>query len=179
MKNLELFHREWGMHIIGLINSERIFFKDEGSRPETLEVYFVLFMMQTRRNAYNRMLGMDLAFGGINSGSGDSFPYYKAKASNQQFIVLFERFPREIWQGYTNARNTSGPNTTDVNQATELAVQIQELLVARRGGSVNPGPGLLSIPIPTQIYREKSILLRFCCHGLPSSYQVIPKLSDF
>jgi hypothetical protein len=125
-----------------LINSERIFFKDEGSRSANIRSLLRPVYDANRRNAYNRMLGMDLAFGGINSGSGDSFPYFKAKASNQQFIALFERYLTEIWQGYINARNTSGANTTDVNQAVDLALQIQELMQARRGGSTNPGPGL-------------------------------------
>lgn len=160
-----------------LHNSERIFFKDEGSRSGNIRSLLRPVYDANRRNAYNRMLGMDLAFGGINSGSGDSFPYYKAKASNQQFIVLFERFLSEIWQGYTNARNTSGPNTTDVNQATELAVQIQELLTARRGGSVNPGPGLVVDTYSnTNLSREEyasAILLSWFTFIISSDTEVV------
>ncbi|HVO72636.1 MAG TPA: hypothetical protein VMT35_01320 [Ignavibacteriaceae bacterium] len=86
----------------------------------------------TRRNAYWRMFGMDLAFGDINSES-NSIQYHKAKTSNQQFIVLFEKYLAEVWRGYINARNSSGENTTDINVIRDLAIQLQELLIARRG----------------------------------------------
>jgi hypothetical protein len=66
-----------------------------------------------------------------------SIPYNKSKASNQQFIILFERYLSEIWQGYINARNTSGANTSDVNILIELSQQIQEMLIARRGNMNN------------------------------------------
>jgi hypothetical protein len=83
------------------------------------------------------MFGITLAFGDINTISGGEVPFYKAKASNQQFVVLLERFLAEIWQGYINARNTSGLNTSDVNNIVELANQLQEILEARRGKHAN------------------------------------------
>jgi hypothetical protein len=107
-------------------NAEDIFFKNSirsEIRPSS---------DATRRNAYWRMFGMDLAFGDINSQS-NSIPYHKAKSANQQFIVLFEKYLSEVWQGYINARNSSGENTTDINVITDLATQLRELLIARRG----------------------------------------------
>jgi hypothetical protein len=109
-------------------NTEQVFFKSRAisrirSNTDTV-----------RRNAYWRMFGMDLAFGDINSQS-NTIPYYKAKSSNQQFILLFERFLAEIWQGYINARNSSGENHSDVNVIHDLAVQLRELLLARRGAA--------------------------------------------
>lgn len=85
-----------------------------------------------RRNAYWRMFGMDLAFGDIagHSGSGS---YVKAKYANQEFVPLFERYIAEIWQGHINARNTAGMNTADINILVELAIQLRELIHARRG----------------------------------------------
>ncbi|MFZ0456803.1 MAG: hypothetical protein WAM24_23840 [Ignavibacteriaceae bacterium] len=109
-----------------LHNSERLFFKNNATsriRSGTDSV---------RRNAYWRMFGMDLAFGDINSQS-NTIPYYKAKSSNQQFILLFEKYLTEIWQGYINARNSAGENHTDVNVIGDLATQLRELLNARRG----------------------------------------------
>jgi hypothetical protein len=79
---------------------------------------------------------MDLAFGDIDS-KNTAIPYYKAKSSNQQFVPLFERFLSEIWQGYINARNSSGVNTSDVNVLVELADQLREMMAARRGSISN------------------------------------------
>lgn len=86
----------------------------------------------TRRNAYWRMFGMDLAFGDINT-ENNAAVYSKAKSSNQQFVPLFEKYLAEIWQGYINARNSSGENRSDVNVIVDLALQLKELLNARRG----------------------------------------------
>ena len=123
-----------------ILNSEKIFFKDSSSRSSNIRSLLRISYDANRRNAYYRMFGVDLAFGDINSQSGGAFTYHKATTANQQFIPLFERYLSEIWQGYINARNTSGPNTSDVNNLVELAIQLQELLAARRGG--RPGGGL-------------------------------------
>ncbi len=47
----------------------------------------------TRRNAYQRMFGMDL-----NHGMDDSkpYPYLKAEAANNEFVATFEEFLREV-----------------------------------------------------------------------------------
>jgi hypothetical protein len=82
------------------------------------------------------MFGMDLAFGDAASQS-DSLAYVRSKSSNQQFIVLFERYLSEVWQGYINARNTSGANTSDTNILVEYAQQLQEMMAARRGDTAN------------------------------------------
>jgi hypothetical protein len=115
-----------------LLNSEKLFFKNEA--PTTLITSQIRPSTDAaRRNAYWRMFGMDLAFGDINNTSNGSFKYSRAKTANQQFVILFERYLSEVWQGYTNARNSSGPNTTDINIIVDLAVQLRELLIARRG----------------------------------------------
>ena len=125
-----------------LLNSESLFFKSYAHARNNDRSLIRPSSDANRRNAYFRMFGMDLAFGDINSISGGTYPYLKAKSANLQFIALFERFLAEVWQGYINARNTSGPNTTDVNNITEIATQLQELLYARRGGQAGPGANI-------------------------------------
>jgi hypothetical protein len=122
-----------------ILNSERLFFKDETRRSHNIRSLIRPSFEANRRNAYYRMFGMDLAFGDIHSTTGGTSSYIKARTANQQFIPLFERYLSEVWQGYINARNSSGPNTSDVNNVIEIAIQIRELLQARRGG--RPGGG--------------------------------------
>ncbi len=131
-----------------IVNSERLFFTDEGEGPRNLRSLIRPSYDANRRNAYYRMFGIDLAFGDGSSTSGGTIPYFRAKASNQQFISLFEKYLAEVWQGYINARNISGPNTSDANNLVELAIQLQELLAARRGG--RPGGG-------TNIYAGRNL----------------------
>jgi hypothetical protein len=116
-----------------MLNTERLFFKSDTS-PQNIRSLIRSSAQVIRRNAYYRMFGVTLAFGDINS---VEVPFQKAKASNQQFVVMLERFLAEIWQGFINARNTSGLNTTDVNNIVELATQLQEILEARRGKHAN------------------------------------------
>ncbi|HEU4902330.1 MAG TPA: hypothetical protein VFT06_06035 [Flavisolibacter sp.] len=117
-----------------IINTERLFFKEANTRSYNIRSLIRPSYDANRRNAYYRLFGIDLAFGDANGGQDGTVPYQKATTANQQFIPLFERYLSEIWQGYINARNISGPNTADVNNVVELAIQLQELLAARRGG---------------------------------------------
>jgi hypothetical protein len=73
---------------------------------------------------------MDLAFGDLMTNA--SIPFHKAEFNNKPFIILFEKFLSEIWQAYTNAKNSSGPNTTDSFIIVDTARKIQELLMSRR-----------------------------------------------
>lgn len=109
-------------------NTEQLIFRGDAQ----IRSYLRPNSESVRRNAYWRMLGMDLAFGDSSSQS-NSFPYHKSKASNQQFVPLFEKYLSEIWQAYANARNTSGENKSDVNVLVDMAMQLRELLIARRG----------------------------------------------
>ncbi len=113
-------------------NTERLFFKNDNQSSFNIRSLIRPSSDSTRRNAYWRMFGMDLAFGDIDS-KNNSIPFYKSKSSNQQFIPLFEKYLAEIWQGYINARNSSGENKADVNVIKDLATQLRELLIARRG----------------------------------------------
>lgn len=89
-----------------------------------------------RRNAYHRLLGMDLAFGDRENKS-PTYPYFKPKTSNGDFIVLFEQFLSEVWHAYINADNKAGVNTTDLTNIKDLVKKIQELFKARRGSADN------------------------------------------
>jgi hypothetical protein len=115
------------------LNSERLFFGEGSTRSTNIRSLLRINYDSNRRNAYYRLFGIDLAFGDISDASGGVFPYEKSKTANQQFIPLFERYLSEVWQAYINARNTSGPNTADINNLVELATQLRELLIARRG----------------------------------------------
>jgi hypothetical protein len=83
----------------------------------------------TRRNAYQRMFGMDL-----NHGTDDNkpYPYVKAEAANNEFVATFEEFLREVWIGMENVNNTSGANPTDDAKIANLAERLHDMLRTRR-----------------------------------------------
>jgi hypothetical protein len=114
-----------------MVNTENLFFK---YLPNTSYRNITSYVRQSadasRRNAYFRMFGMDLAFG--DSISNSPVNYYKAEFNNQPFILLFENFLTEIWQAYTNANNTSGSNSTDMFIIVDTARKIREMLMSRR-----------------------------------------------
>lgn len=116
-------------------NSERLFFKNDSMRSSNIRSLIRPSADASRRNAYWRMFGMDLAFGDINSQNGAGLPYVKANTANLQFIPLFEKYLSEVWQAYINARNSSGVNTSDFDILVSLATDLQEMLQARRGAS--------------------------------------------
>jgi hypothetical protein len=114
-----------------IANTENLFFKSLRNTSYRNVISQVRVSQDaTRRNAYFRMFGMDLAFGDLVSNGPVNF--HKADSNNQSFIVLFEKFLSEIWQAYVNARNTSGANTTDLFEIVDLARKIQEMLMSRR-----------------------------------------------
>lgn len=115
-----------------IINSDYLFFKGDSFRTPNSKSPTRLNGEPSFRNAWWRMFAMDLAFGDINNTTAQ-YPYPKAKTSNQQFVPLFEKYLSEIWQTYINANNSSGVNTADMNSVIDLATQLRELLVARRG----------------------------------------------
>jgi hypothetical protein len=86
-------------------------------------------MRASRRNAYQRMFGMDL-----NHGTDDNQPYayVKADVANNEFVPTFEEFLREVWVGITNEKNNSGPDPTDDSKIGELAEKLHDMLFSRR-----------------------------------------------
>src|SRR5262245_26197239 len=83
----------------------------------------------TRRNAYQRMFGMDL-----NHGTDDNkpYPYVRAEAANSEFVSTFEEFLREVWIGIENVTNVNGANPTDNAKIADLAEKLHDMLRTRR-----------------------------------------------
>lgn len=83
----------------------------------------------TRRNAYQRMFGMDL-----NHGTDDNkpYPYVKAEAANSEFASTIEELLREVWVGIENFSNTSGANPKDDAKIADLAKKLHDMLRTRR-----------------------------------------------
>jgi hypothetical protein len=84
-----------------------------------------------RRNAYYRVLGLDLSHG---QDDGSPYPYPKAEIANREFSQLFEALLREVWLGFKNRANISGENATDDAAIEELLRRLREMLGARRLG---------------------------------------------
>lgn len=82
-----------------------------------------------RRNAYQRMLGLDL-----NHGTDDNrpYPYPRAAAANTDFTRVFEEVLREAWRALENITNQTGPNQTDVSTIANLAQALYDMLRVRR-----------------------------------------------
>jgi hypothetical protein len=83
----------------------------------------------TRRNAYQRMFGIDLNHG---ANDGGAYPYVKAQVANGDFVRTFQDLLRELWRGFINAHNTSGPRTTDEANIRELLKKLRTMMTARR-----------------------------------------------
>jgi hypothetical protein len=110
--------------------TEELFFRDTPPFfAFQLTSYIRPDIRASRRNAYYRMFGMDL-----NHGTDDGRPhaYEKAAAANRDFVPTFEAFLREVWRGILNARNSSGPNTTDDSAIADLAARLSDMMKDRR-----------------------------------------------
>lgn len=84
-----------------------------------------------RRNAYYRLLGMDLNHG-IGEKATQPVAYQRANHTNLGFTELFENFLKQCWQMIINFNNTSNINTTDLVAMQELANAIRNMLLSRR-----------------------------------------------
>jgi hypothetical protein len=83
----------------------------------------------TRRNAYQRMFGMDLNHG---ADDGKPYSYIKAEAANSEFVATFEELLREVWVGMTFVTATSSSNPTDNSKIAELVQKLFNMLRSRR-----------------------------------------------
>jgi hypothetical protein len=115
-----------------LRTTEELFYKDASPfQPFNLVSRMRPDIAASRRNAYYRMFGMDLNHG---RDGGTSYAYVKPPAANREFVATFEEFLREVWRAIENAANIAGPNQTDFAAIVDLAVRLQNMLTARRGG---------------------------------------------
>ena len=89
----------------------------------------------TRRNAYWRLLGMDLS----HPPAGGSEQVWKRDVgvANLRFHELWVDFLRAVWTAIENAKNTSGANPTDDAYVLEVSQYLRDLLqMRRRGGNL-------------------------------------------
>jgi hypothetical protein len=86
-----------------------------------------------RRNAYWRLLGMDLSFGSEDNGPAT---YVKASASNADFVRLFEELLYELWRAISNLTNYVAGNETDTDRIFRIAEELQYVLRSRRLGQM-------------------------------------------
>ena len=82
-----------------------------------------------RRNAYYRLLGMDLTHG---MDSGQPHPYVKPEIANREFATVWETLVGEVWRGYANRFTVVAENLTDDNAILTLVRRIREMLRSRR-----------------------------------------------
>lgn len=94
-----------------------------------VESYIRPDLRASRRNAYQRMFGMDLNHG---ADDGKPYPYLKAEAANGEFVSTFEEFLREVWVGMTYVTASSSSNPTDRSKIAELAEKLHDMLRSRR-----------------------------------------------
>ena len=83
----------------------------------------------TRRNAYQRMFGMDLNHG---MDDGKPYSYMRAEAANSEFVATFEEILREVWIGMSYVTATSSSNPTDNSKIQELVQKLYNMLRSRR-----------------------------------------------
>ena len=113
-----------------LRNTEELFYRDPPPFSiTTLSSHIRPDLRASRRNAYQRMFGMEL-----NHGADDNtpYPYVKAEAANNEFVSTFEELLREVWVGHINRTTTSGANPTDDTKIEELAHKLHDMLITRR-----------------------------------------------
>jgi len=82
-----------------------------------------------RKSNYWRLFGLELTHGLQQPGA---HPFDKAKVANTAFVPTLETLLGEVWQGITNARNSSGANETDREAVRTGARYLYDMLVSRR-----------------------------------------------
>jgi len=113
-----------------LRNTEELFYSDQAPFLITnVSSHIRSDLRASRRNAYQRMFGMELNHG---ADDGKPYPYIKAEAANLEFVSTFEEFLREVWVGITYVRATSSSDPTDDSKISELAEKLHDMLRSRR-----------------------------------------------
>jgi hypothetical protein len=117
--------------------TEELFFRD----PPLLSIGSVVSRVRpdlrvSRRNAYWRMFGLDLAHPlPAQVGSGDqSWKRDIGNGVNSDFREKWSELLRQIWLGVENQVNTSGANATDREYIAFLAKSIKDMFNMRRQG---------------------------------------------
>lgn len=128
----ELFNTPSAETVQWLDQTERLFFREQAPfsvlatggdlRPDKGAI---------RRNAYHRLLGLDLNHG--PGGRPGTYQYHRAEVANTRFAHFFQQLLQAVSVGIQNSSNSSGPNPTDDFQITDLVTQIGDSLRDRRG----------------------------------------------
>ena len=106
--------------VFGAVNPLGAWLSTSAARPSAEAV---------RRNAYWRLMAMDLSFGGEDNAP---FVYAKADAANRSFPQLFEELLFELWKAIENIRNFAGANAADDDRIFRLSEQLSFMLRSRR-----------------------------------------------
>lgn len=113
-----------------LRNTEQLFFRETFHGSITsLDSHIRPDLRATRRNAYQRLFGMDLNHGGENN---QPYSYIRSDAANNDFVATFEELLREVWIGYINRDTSSGAKPTDDSKIHELTRKLRDMLTTRR-----------------------------------------------
>ena len=113
-----------------LRNTEELFFKDGAPFLVTsVSSHLRSDLRANRRNAYQRMFGMELNHGGDD---GRPYPYVRADAANVDFVSTFEELLREVWIGMTYVSAVNSANPTDPAKIAALAERLHDMLRSRR-----------------------------------------------
>lgn len=89
-----------------------------------------------RRNAYWRMFGMDLPHPIGRAVTGQPWKRDVGPTINTRFLELWNELLRQVWLGYENDTNSSGPKPTDPSYVAYLCQTLSEMLKLRRQGGL-------------------------------------------
>jgi hypothetical protein len=120
-----------------LRSTEELFFRDPALFHITgITSQFRPDQRVTRRNLYWRLLGMDLPHPlppGYQAAGAEPQPWKRdVGVANVRFHELWIELLRQVWIGYENATNTSGPKPTDPAYIAEICRYLKDMLVMRR-----------------------------------------------
>lgn len=123
--------------IVWLRNTEELFFRD----PPLFGATGVVSDLRpsrsvNRRNAYWRLLGMDLPHqiptGWRSSGNPEDWKTNTAPGVNNDFQEKLTELLRQVWTGLVNANNRIGANPTDEGYVALLCEALRDMLRNRR-----------------------------------------------
>jgi hypothetical protein len=117
-----------------LRTTEALFYRDNPPfQIYTLASWIRPDIRAVRRNAYQRMFGLDL-----NHGTDDNRPYAypRAAAANIEFTATWEELLRQVWRAVVNIQNQVGPNDTDITTIANLSRALFDMLRVRRQDNV-------------------------------------------
>ena len=89
-----------------------------------------------RRNAYWRMFGLDLPHPMRASVAGQPWKRDVGATMNTRFLELWNELLRQVWLGFENDTNSSGPKATDSSYVGYLCQTLGEMLRLRRQGGM-------------------------------------------